>query len=340
MEQGKGSVEKIKEKVIITGNLGYVGSVLTDYLIEKNYEIIGVDIGWFKNDLVINNNTNKFKQYIKSFSKITEKELSKVDYVVHLAGVSNDPIGNEFKNITRKINVKDTKKLIDKVSKFKNITFVFASSCSVYGFAEKKYKTEKSKTYPLTEYSKSKIIIENYLIKKNIKSIILRYATACGFSSRLRLDLVLNDFVTSAIKKNKIEILSNGKPKRPLIDVYDMCSAIFYSLKGYLSKKNKVQIYNVGSTQNNYSILQIAKKVKRNFKNKIDVSVNKKESKDKRSYLVSFRKYENTLGRILKFKSINQSINELIQCIKNNNKIKTNFRKSDLIRLNKLRKIL
>ena len=156
----------------------------------------------------------------------------------------------------------------------------------------------------------------------------------------MRLDLVLNDFVTSAIKKNKIEILSNGKPKRPLIDVFDMCSAIFYSLKGYLSKKNKVQIYNVGSTKNNFSILQIAKKVKRNFNGKIDISVNKKISKDKRSYLVNFRKYENTLGKILKFKSIDQSINELIKCIKNNDKIKINFRKSDLIRLNKLRKIL
>ena len=96
---------------------------------------------------------------------------------------------------------------------------------------------QKNETYPLTEYSKSKVIIEKYLIK-NIKSIILRYATACGFSSRLRLDLVLNDFVTIAIKKNKIEILSNGKPKRPLIDVYIVIFSFFYSL-GYLSKKIK-----------------------------------------------------------------------------------------------------
>ncbi len=333
-------MEKIRKKVIITGNLGYVGSVLTDYLIKKNYEIIGVDLGWFKNDKVIKKINNKFKQYFKSFSNIAEKDISKADYIVHLAGVSNDPIGNEFKKITQKINVKETKELIDKVSKFKNIMFVFASSCSVYGFAENIYKTEKSKTSPLTEYSKSKVIIENYLKKKKIKSVILRFATACGVSPRLRLDLVLNDFVTSAIKKNKIEILSNGKPKRPLIDVYDMCSAIFFSIKGYLSKRDKVQIYNVGSTKNNFSILQIAKKVKKNFDDKIDISVNKKISKDKRSYLVSFRKYENTLGKILKFKSIDQSINELIKCIKNNDKIKINFRKSDLIRLNKLRKIL
>ena len=101
-------MEKIRKKVIITGNLGYVGSVLTNYLIKKNYDIIGVDLGWFKNDTVLKNRNNKFKQYFKSFSNITEKEISKVDYIVHLAGVSNDPIGNEFKKITQKINVKET----------------------------------------------------------------------------------------------------------------------------------------------------------------------------------------------------------------------------------------
>ena len=92
---------------------------MTKYLSEKNYKITGVDIGWFKNDLVEKENPKFFKQHYKSFSKITTKEISKVDYIVHLAGVSNDPIGKEFKKITRKINVKETKELIDKVSKFK-----------------------------------------------------------------------------------------------------------------------------------------------------------------------------------------------------------------------------
>ncbi len=337
-------MEKIKQKIIITGNLGYVGSVLTDYLIKKNYEVIGFDLGWFKDDLVMKNKRIKFKQHLKSFSSISSREISEVDCVVHLAGVSNDPIGNEFKKITQKINVVETKKLIDKVSKFKDITFIFASSCSVYGFAENNYKTEKSKTAPLTEYSKSKVIIEKYLKKKKIKSIVLRYATACGVSPRLRLDLVLNDFVTNALKKNEIEILSDGKPKRPLIDVLDMCKAINYAIEGRLSKKNKLQIYNVGSTKNNYSILQIAKKVKYNFKRildkKINIKVSKTHSKDKRSYLVNFKKYENILKFNLKNKSIDQSIQELAKSINKNTNIKKNFRNSNLIRLNKLRKIL
>ena len=337
-------MEKIKKKILITGNLGYVGSVLTKYLSEKNYKITGVDNGWFKNDLVEKENPKFFKQHYKSFSKITTKEISKVDYIVHLAGVSNDPIGKEFKKITRKINVKETKELIDKVSKFKEKTFIFASSCSVYGFAENNFKTENSKTAPLTEYSKSKVKIENYLKKKRVKSIILRYATACGISPRLRLDLVLNDFVTCAIKKGEIEILSDGKPKRPLIDVLDMCKAINYAIEGWLSKKNKVQIYNVGSTKNNYSILQIAKKVKYNFNKiynkEISIKVNKTSSKDKRSYLVNFKKYEKTLKSKLKCKNINESIQELIKSINKTIKIKNDFRNSNLIRLNKLRKIL
>tara|TARA_B100000242_G_scaffold184033_1_gene132225 strand:+ start:8632 stop:9645 length:1014 start_codon:yes stop_codon:yes gene_type:complete len=337
-------MEKIKKKIIITGNLGYFGSVLTDYLIKKNYEIVGVDLGWFKDDLVVKNKKLKFEQHIKSFSSISQKEISDADCIVHLAGVSNDPIGNEFKKITQKINVVETKKLIDKVSKFKDITFIFASSCSVYGFAENNYKTEKSKTAPLTEYSKSKVIIEKYLKKKKIKSVVLRYATACGVSPRLRLDLVLNDFVTNALKKNEIEILSDGKPKRPLIDVLDMCKSINYAIEGRLSKNNKMQIYNVGSTKNNYSILQIAKKVKYNFKKifdkKISIKVNKIHSKDKRSYLVNFKKYENTLKFNLKSKSIDQSIQELAKSINKNSKINKNFRNGNFIRLNKLRKIL
>ena len=174
--------------------------------------------------------------------------------------------------------------------------------------------------------------------------MVLRYATACGVSPRLRLDLVLNDFVTNALKKNEIEILSDGKPKRPLIDVLDMCKAINYAIEGRLSMKNNMQIYNVGSTKNNYSILQIAKKVKYNFKKilnkKINIKISKIRSKDKRSYLVNFKKYENVLKFNLKNKSINQSIQELIKCINKNSNIKENFRNGNLIRLNKLRKIL
>ena len=123
-----------------------------------------------------------------------------------------------------------------------------------------------------------------------------------------------------------------------------MCKAINYAIEGRLSKKNKLQIYNVGSTKNNYSILQIAKKVKYNFKKivnkKINIKVSKIHSKDKRSYLVNFKKYEKTLKFNLKNKSIDQSIQELIRKINKNSNIKKNFRNGNLIRLNKLRKIL
>ena len=337
-------MEKIKKKILITGNLGYIGSVLTDLLIKKNYNIIGVDIGWFKNDLIKSYKKKKFTQIHKSFSKVPNKILSEIDYVVHLAGVSNDPIGNEFKKITKKINIYETKKFIDRVSKFKNIKFIFASSCSVYGFAQNKFKKEISKTNPLTEYSKSKFVIEKYLKQKKMKSVSLRFATACGYSPRLRLDLVLNDFVTNAIKNKSIDILSNGKPMRPLIDVEDMCKAIYLSIKEDLNKQKISEIYNVGSNKNNFSIYQIAYKVKKIFKkylNKdISVSINKSATSDKRSYLVDFSKFEKISRKFYKNKSIEKSIQELINCINKNKKIKKNFREGNFIRLVRLRKIL
>lgn len=337
-------MEKIKKNILITGNLGYVGSVLTDFLVKQNYNIVGVDVGWFKNELIVKQKKKKFTQIYNSFSNVPNKILCKIDYVVHLAGVSNDPIGNEFKKITKKINIHETKKFIDKVSKFKTITFIFASSCSVYGFAKNKHKKEMSKTNPLTEYSKSKFVIEEYLKQKRMKSVSLRFATACGYSPRLRLDLVLNDFVANAIKNNRIDILSNGKPMRPLIDVEDMCRAIHLSVKGELNKNKISEIYNVGSNKNNFSVYQIACKVKKIFKkylNKnIDVSVNTSIASDKRSYLVDFSKYEKISKKFYKTKSLEISIQELINCINKNKKIKKNFRESNLIRLNKLRKIL
>ena len=190
-------------KILITGNNGYIGPVLFNEIKKK-----------FPKSLVYGFDNNYFRK--KNFSDIQyngdirnfPKEIFKnnIDAVVHLASLSNDPIGNKYENQTKQININATKRLIDLSKKNGCKTFIFASSCSVYGKYGDKSRDEKCKTQPLTGYAKSKIIIEDYLKKKtnkNFKSICLRFATACGASSNLRLDLVLNDFVFSALTKKK-----------------------------------------------------------------------------------------------------------------------------------------
>lgn len=322
--------------VLITGNLGYVGSELTSYLKnnEKKINIYGLDIGYFKKNKTSKKKDEIKKQYICDIRNLRSKYLKNIDTVIHLAAISNDPIGNTFQNQTYDINVKATKKLIDICLKLKIKNFIFASSCSVYGFT-KKICTEKTKVNPLTAYAKSKVIIENYL-KNSFKfnSTCLRFATACGGSRRLRIDLVLNDFVASAIKKKKIILNSTGDAYRPLIDVQDMCKSIHWSMGDRNLIKKKFICLNVGNSKNNFKIIDLAKKVKKKYRN-MQIITNDK-NKDNRSYKASFSQYQ----KLAKKYPINYSVNKSILVL---NKILKNYPKSKydtLIRLNYLKKLI
>lgn len=312
-------------KILITGNNGYIGPVLFNEIKKK-----------FPKSLVYGFDNNYFRK--KNFSDIQyngdirnfPKEIFKnnIDAVVHLASLSNDPIGNKYENQTKQININATKRLIDLSKKNGCKTFIFASSCSVYGKYGDKSRDEKCKTQPLTGYAKSKIIIEDYLKKKtnkNFKSICLRFATACGASSNLRLDLVLNDFVFSALTKKKIMLNSSGNAWRPLIDVKDMSKSIIYSINN-IYKISKILIINVGSNESNFRIIDLAKKVKKNIKN-ITIET-KNKINDKRSYKVCFDKYNKFKNNEFKHLSINQTISNLKKninsLIKKNKNIKFN----------------
>ena len=151
----------------------------------------------------------------KAFSDIRDTCASDIEgfhAIIMLAAVSNDPMGNEFESVTKDVNYKSALKIAKVAKDFGVSNYVFASSCSVYGFAEDGMRTESSDLNPLTAYAKSKINAEKDLERladKAFNVTCLRFATACGFSSRLRLDLVLNDFVASAVTKGKVEILSD-----------------------------------------------------------------------------------------------------------------------------------
>lgn len=333
-------------KLLITGNLGYVGTELTKYLKNKNknkkIKIIGFDNGIFEHCIFskISPKPNVDIQIYSDLRNISAEHLNGIDAVVHLAAISNDPMGNKFKKITKDINFYATKKIINLAIKHKVKKFIFASSCSMYGNSLRNNeiaKNEKSKLRPLTAYAKSKVLIEKYIYKKrnnHTAFTCLRFSTACGVSDRLRLDLVVNDFVASAISRKKIELLSDGSSWRPLIDVKDMCKAIEWSILKKVSKNNEPLFLNVGTDKNNILIKDLAKLVQNIFKNKIKVKFNKNKIFDDRSYKVDFSLYKKLVPK--KFHpsvGIDQSVKQIKDFL-NFNKFKIkNFRQSKFSRL-------
>jgi len=334
-------------KILITGNLGYIGPVLSEYL-NKNY-LIGYDAGFFhKNSIFKKNKKDKNinNQIFGDIRKIKKKDLNKVDAVIHLAAISNDPMGNQFIKATEEINVIATKRLIKLCIASKVKSFVFASSCSTYGNSARKNNPKKEFSFlnPLTYYAKSKVKIENFAKKINLKNMnftSLRFSTACGVSSKIRMDLVMNDFVASAVANKEINLLSNGKSWRPLIDVKDMCKAMAWAVKRKFDKKNQYLCLNVGRNQNNILISQLAYLVKKQFKGKIKVNLNKQGEVDKRSYKVNFDKYNKLVEKKYKITtSLETSIKNLKKfMIKNKFKTK-NFRESKFSRLFFLKKLI
>jgi len=220
--------------------------------------------------------------------------LDNVDAVIHLAAISNDPMGNQFEDVTFEINYRSSIRLAKSAKKAGVKSFVFASSCSMYGTAEHEARTEASPLNPLTAYAKSKVSTEKELAalaENGFKVTCLRFATACGMSDRLRLDLVLNDFVAAAIASKQITILSDGTPWRPLINVKDMARAIEWALFRSSDPGGAYLAVNAGSDEWNYQVKDLAAAVAEVMPH-VTISINKDAMPDKRSYRVNFDRFK------------------------------------------------
>jgi len=282
-------------KILITGNMGYVGPCVVDRLrdIRPEATLIGLDIGYFAHcltgvDVLPESQLNQ--QYFMDIRNVTTELLKGVDVIIHLAAISNDPMGNTYEQVTSEINYQSSVSLAKKAKDVGVNKFVFASSCSVYGFAAGGPRTEQADLNPLTAYAKSKINTEREIEKLASRDFVvtsLRFATACGMSDRLRLDLVLNDFVAGAIASRKISILSDGTPWRPLIEVRDMARAIDWAVERGYAQGGEFLAINAGSNEWNYQVKELAETVANVIPN-IEVSINKDAQSDKRSYRVDF----------------------------------------------------
>jgi nucleoside-diphosphate-sugar epimerase len=260
-------------KILITGGCGYTGTVLSNDLLNSGHEVIVVDSQWFGNFLSKNKKLKNYKIDIRNIEKLS---FSGIDTIVHLANIANDPSVELNPNLSWEVNVLATKKIIEKAIKEKVKHFIFASSGSVYGLKKEKKVTEDLSLVPVSIYNKTKMIAERVLksYEHLIKIHIIRPATVCGYSPRMRLDVTVNMFVYQALKYKKISVFG-GQQIRPNINIKDLINVY----KHFIYKSNLPSgFYNAGFE--NLKLINIAKLISKIIPCKIQI----KKNIDKRSY--------------------------------------------------------
>jgi len=289
------------KKILVIGGSGYIGTTLVEDLFKQNYEVINIDFEIYpdqKNGVNRNKNANKnFISLDFRDTKEVSKYLKNIDSVVILGGLVGEYITKKYLALSQSINIDGLVNLIDTLDQFENIKkVIFISTCSNYGITDNTVLVnEDHELKPISPYATAKVFIENYLFsKKNTKysPTILRFATAFGYSPRMRFDLTLNHFCYSMFREKKIELF-DADTWRPYCHVKDFSSLIIKVINAKNELTNR-QIFNVGSDENNYTKKGIAELVKK-FLPETKI-IFKKESSDKRDYRVSFKKVNNILG--------------------------------------------
>ena len=249
-------------KILVTGNLGYVGSHLNELLVSAGHEVIGCDLSLFPR-AVCSHLTPPTFQWIKDFRLLTVEDLSGFDAIAHLAGISNDPMGELNPGLTQKVNGVGTVNFAEIAKKAGVQIFAFASSCSIYGSSGEKPRVESDPTNPLSEYASSKLYAEKGLVdlaSDEFDVYVLRNATAYGASSVFRTDLVVNDLSAGMCANGIAEIKSNGTPWRPLIHCRDMARAFVQFIENNPKQVSGLPI-NIGFEQENFQVKEIGKVV-------------------------------------------------------------------------------
>ena len=286
-------------RVLVTGTDGYIGVVLAPVLLARGYDSVGLDTGFYRDAWLYNNGGATLPSVkSKDLRRMTVDDVVGMDAVVHLAELSNDPLGQLSPHITYAINHQGSVALAHLCKEAGVPRFVYTSSCSVYGIGGgDEYKTETSILQPQTAYAECKVLVERdvaAMADETFSPTFLRNATAYGPSPRMRFDLVLNNLAGLAWTTKKIHMTSDGTPWRPLVHVLDICEAIACTLEAPREMVHN-EIFNVGKTSENYQVREIAEIVAEVFPG-CDLIFGTNDG-DNRSYRVSFDKIATHLPR-------------------------------------------
>ena len=330
-------------RILMTGNMGYIGPVLYGELRRSfpDAELWGFDNGYFAHCLTNAHYLPECEIDRQIFGDMREFPfdiLNDVDAVVHMGAISNDPMGNEYETVTEAINDQASRRIAQEAKKRGVKAFVFTSSCSMYGHATGDAKKETDSLNPLTAYARSKVAMEDELRElgdDNFITTSLRFSSACGMSPRLRLDLVVNDFVAGAITDGKVMVLSDGTPWRPLIHIKDMSRSIAWAIDRKKENYGTCLSVNVGSDEWNYQVKDLAHAVAKVIPG-VEVSINKDAQPDKRSYRVDFSFYREVAPDHQPLMTLEGTIRELKEGLDAMSFADPNFRQSNFMRLRML----
>jgi|TARA_R110000824_G_scaffold11540_2_gene50350 nucleoside-diphosphate-sugar epimerase len=292
------------KKILLAGGGGYIGSLLTKELTERKYDVTVVDLFWFGNYLPKNTNIIQ-----KNVIDLKEEELKGYDAVVFMGGVSNDPMADYSPSVNFVENCAVPSYLAYMTKRAKVKRFIYASSCSVYGYTANKLMDETSPVSPRYPYGISKLAVENSIMNmedKNFRPISLRKGTVGGFSPRMRYDLVVNAMTKTALTKGKI-VVNNPSLWRPIIDIRDVVTAYIRAIESNLDITG---IYNI--SYDNYTIGRLADEIKDELLNfGYEINIETKNVKDVRNYKVSKGKAKIELDFVAKY-SPRDSVREIL----------------------------
>ncbi len=309
----------MSKRIMVTGCNGYIGCMLCKELNERGHRVIGVDNRLYPHNFKLDGysyEVDGVEYHEKDIRDMTREDFEGVDVLVHMAGLSNDPIGEINDRVTRNINVYATVESASLAKKAGVKKLIFSSSCSVYGYSPMEspvFFNEDSPKNPVSTYAESKLVCEgalNNLIDSDFNVYILRNATVYGPSPRMRFDLLINAMIASSFFQQTIIFYSNPLVKRPLVHIRDLCNVFIHFIENDL----KSDIYNVGRTLDNYSISDIAILVTQAFYERFgqDIKLRYKiDNADPRSYLVSFGKLQDQCRELITH-DVYQSIRDLI----------------------------
>jgi len=281
-------------RLLITGHNGYVGSVMTPAFVQAGFDVVGLDTGYYR-DCTLVPDALSVPEIRKDLRDLAPEDLEGFDAVVHLAALSNDPIGNLNQAWTEEINFQASVQLAQLAKAAGVRRFVFSSSCIMYGMSEASVVTEESPLDPKTEYARSKVRAERVIASMadaRFSPTFLRNGTIYGLSPRMRLDTVLNNLVGSAVATGKVVLHSNGKPWRPVAHVLDIAAAFVHVVQAPIEAVHN-QAFNNGEARMNHQILELADAVVRTVPGATLECLSSPDA-DQRTYKTDFSKFART----------------------------------------------
>lgn len=321
-------------RILVTGYTGYIGPVMSTVLTKAGHEVSGLDTGYFAEP----SSTGFLRKDVRD---LTPSDLAGVNAVVHLAALSNDPMGELQPEWTHQINCEGSLHLA-RIARDAGVSrFLFASSCSIYGASENEFATESSPVQPLSAYAISKVKTEEGLDKlanSTFSPVSLRNATAYGVSSRLRLDLVLNNLVAWAFTTGRVQIMSDGSPWRPIVHIEDIARAFAAALDAPREAIHN-QAFNVGATEENYQVRDLGEIVSETVAGSM-VTYSGKSSPDPRNYRVNFSKIRQAMPGFHTIWTARRGAAELLDACRQLDLKEADLQSRDYIRLKQLRHLL